>query len=307
MWQQQVSRTRARRGWAVNSFWIACLILGASAIAATMLIETAPLIVTWVVAGVAGLVSGLLLGWRARSRWSLIRAVATPITVAVPLGLLGVGLSQTAEDVGIVAGGIASLLVLWEAPLLVGYTAASWRSREETVGAPVAATLDRELDAATAGATVPLVIREYVDDDDGQRHLARDTDALSARGYHVVSVERGNSGSILADLLSGGSSSDPRIVATFQLEGWEPPTGSTLPRADYLRSVYRGIVELIVIIAWVLGAMIVSGLIAGAMAAAMGEGEFNRANLGGPLLVGGLAVAVLASFLTPRWFRRRNS
>jgi hypothetical protein len=210
---------------------LGALIIVASAALAQLLVgdltNAAPWPLVWGVLVAGGAIAGLFLGTRGRTSWAFVRALLAPVVVILPLLPFSL-LSNDEDEMRMFFESMAGLLMLWEVPLSLGYAVGHVRSRDMVLTGPQPVPFDPELDEATAGATIPLVVREYEDNDEGRRHLAADTDALAARGYEVVSVELVGP-SIIADALAmitpfwdDWVELGATIVVTFRLRSARP-------------------------------------------------------------------------------------
>jgi hypothetical protein len=291
--RQEISRTVASRP-SFGADLVASLVLAGSAIAAGAAASTSTAGAI-AVAGLGGLAAGAVLGLP-RPRSALAR-VALPVAVAIPFALLAIGLSQSPDSVaeGLVATGV--LLAAWEPTVGLGHLLARrWAERavRATANAPA---LSGELDRATGGGTIPVVIREYVDDAPGRRSLAEDTAVLRAIGYEPMTSEaRPNTGTDVAIGVAGtvlgiGDPPRPTIEARFRLARVSPEAADVIAGEAHegirARAVRLGLAVGVVVV-WAAGA-IAGALLLGAVLASL------------PLDVGGRTIAglgLLAGFAT---------
>lgn len=137
-------------------------------------------------AAAGGLATGLMLGIGESA--SRLDRIVPPIVVILPCALLAIGFSGPDEGVGEVAVACLVLFATWVVTIELGHVAA----RRLRLGDPPMSSspLGDELDEATDGATVSVVVREYEDDVAGRHHLAEDDRLLVHAGYRQLFVER---------------------------------------------------------------------------------------------------------------------
>lgn len=103
--REQVTRTRARqRHSTLPVLWLVSVaVIAASGVVAGVLVfevaegDAPPYLLAWGVLIGGGAVAGLLLGARGRSRWAFAGALLAPLPVFLPLCLLALVASDTAE------------------------------------------------------------------------------------------------------------------------------------------------------------------------------------------------------------------
>jgi len=224
----RMKRTRAsrRRNTAWHRFW---LFPGTAALAIWAWYATGGTAASVWLASVVLVAGGVLVGVLAahdKSSDRQLLALLAPVPILAFAGLVLASLSQSNTDL-VDAGLIVGItLVLFDIPLAAAFRYTSGRRRDildVPAGDPEASALDRELDLATDGGSATTVVREYLADDEGRRHLSADTKALQARGYDRVSVAQVGSDAValaadaialLTNTMSG--SQQPKIVAMFE-------------------------------------------------------------------------------------------
>lgn len=335
---QGALRSEARRRNGGAAWWWAAGILVGTAIAAAFLAsgpdaETSPsslqLVLAWAVVLTGAVAAGLVVGVGHRGRRSLLGVVLLPAPILGVFLVLTAGMSDTTDQLAGAVTILAAVGLIWEVGLAAGFGLARARADETLFPPSTMGRLDPELDAATAGATTPVAIREYVDDADGQAHLTDDRDALQPRGYELTAVERVEPGALgiaadVIDLFAGTSvgdgSPEAKLVATFRrLSSQEladrraVAAGGALPvtttrsmtPGEEVRAAAGGAAQLglylLVAIAWVVIAVlavVVVDLLIAALSPGPDGNTIALAVFFGTLVVGPV--------LTIRWLHRRS-
>lgn len=188
--------------------------------------------------GVVLVAGGILAGTHAdpplsHRRFRIYMLMPLPTIMLILLVMVGWGGLQAAPRE--VSVGLVALTGLWEVPLFVTLlirSRAEQRERAEQLRLRVPfgpQPLEGELAKATRNSRSPTVIREYIDDQLGQKQLDKDKASLLPHGYELISVEakQGRVGlhrdlGELFDLLvswqmpGNAEANNDRIVATFQ-------------------------------------------------------------------------------------------
>ena len=234
-------RTTASRRWntAWNRFW---LFPTTGLLASVLLSETAGApagvgvaLGVWLaclILAAGGALVGVLAA-RDPSSPRLATALLAPIPILAFAGLMMLGLSESDDDPRLAGLIPAVALLLFDLPLAVAFRLSRHRLGEHGFAAVVTlapSAQDRELELATDFGRATTVVREYVSDDEGRRHLEVDTKALEARGYGRVSVEgtrlSGADVAVAAVIVTAvdfGPNLEAKIIATFRLlPGVEP-------------------------------------------------------------------------------------
>ena len=227
----QVSRTTASR--TPSGSVIAIIVVVTSAFAAAYehwSIDAT--IVAIIVTGFGGLVAGAALRI-GHPRSARVRFLV-PVVGVAPVALLMVGALESDSDALGLLVATGMFLIVSEVTAALGYVAADqWMDRRSRPAA-VVAELSNELVRATDGGRIPIVIREYVDDESGRRRLAEDRAALAANGYVQVTEEHHQvtpgelAVAAAAIVVGGGDVTEPTIVVTYRLAGALPTSGATV-------------------------------------------------------------------------------